>query len=85
MHTDRQRTRYARPSASASPYGSFDLVGSVSKWIKDGYAQDLYQTSPARDPQAPARGSFRVLRGGEWNEKPPDLRASYRRWDEVTY
>jgi formylglycine-generating enzyme required for sulfatase activity len=31
------------------------------------------------------RGSFRVLRGGEWNEKPPDLRASYRGWDEMTY
>ncbi|MBI5317643.1 MAG: SUMF1/EgtB/PvdO family nonheme iron enzyme [Nitrospirae bacterium] len=74
-----------RQAATASPYGVFGLVGSVSQWVKDWYAEDFYQTSPVRDPQGPARGSFRVLRGGEWNEKPPDLRASYRGWDEVTY
>lgn len=74
-----------RQAAPASPYGVFELVGSVSQWVKDWYAEDFYQTSSARDPQGPARGSFRVLRGGEWNEKPPDLRASYRGWDEVTY
>jgi formylglycine-generating enzyme required for sulfatase activity len=74
-----------RQEATASPYGVFDLVGSVSQWVKDWYAEDFYQTSPVRDPQGPPRGSFRVLRGGDWNEKLPDLRASYRGWDEVTY
>ena len=72
-------------AATASPYGVLDLIGSVSQWVKDWYAEDFYQVSPARDPQGPLRGSFRVLRGGEWNEKPPDLRASYRGWDDVTY
>jgi formylglycine-generating enzyme required for sulfatase activity len=71
--------------ATASPYAVFDLIGSVSEWVKDWYAEDFYQASPARDPQGPPRGSFRVLRGGEWDEKPPDLRASYRGWDDVTY
>ena len=47
-----------------SPYGVFDLIGSVSQWVKDWYAEDFYQASPARDPQGPLRGSFRVLRGG---------------------
>jgi formylglycine-generating enzyme required for sulfatase activity len=61
------------------------LIGSVSEWVKDWYAEDFYQTSPARDPQGPLRGSFRVLRGGEWNEKSPNFQASYRGWDEVTY
>ena len=74
-----------RKAAMASPYGVFDLIGSVSQWVKDWYAEDFYQTSPARDPQGPLRGSFRVLRGGEWNEKSPNLQASYRGWDEVTY
>ena len=74
-----------RQTATVSPYGVFDLIGSVSQWVKDWYAEDFYQVSPARDPQGPLRGSFRVLRGGEWNEKPPDLRASYRGWDDVTY
>ena len=72
-------------AATASPYGVLDLIGSVSQWVKDWYAEDFYQASSARDPQGPPRGSFRVLRGGEWNEKPPDLRASYRGWDDVTY
>jgi formylglycine-generating enzyme required for sulfatase activity len=74
-----------RQTATASPYGVFDLIGSVSVWVKDWYAEDFYQTSPARDPQGPSRGSFRVLRGGEWNGKSPNFQASYRGWDEVTY
>ena len=74
-----------RQTATASPYGVFDLIGSVSEWVKDWYAEDFYQTSPARDPQGPLRGSFRVLRGGEWNDKQPNLQASYRGWDEMTY
>lgn len=74
-----------RQASMASPYGVFDLIGSVSQWVKDWYAEDFYQTSPARDPQGPLRGSFRVLRGGEWHEKSPNLQASYRGWDDVTY
>ncbi|THJ20553.1 MAG: trypsin-like serine protease [Nitrospira sp. CG24E] len=74
-----------RQASTVSPYGVFDLIGNVSQWVKDWYAEDFYRTSSTRDPQGPARGSFRVLRGGEWNEKPPDLRVSYRGWDEVTY
>ena len=74
-----------RQTATASPYGVFDLIGSVSEWVKDWYAEDFYQASPSRDPQGPSRGSFRVLRGGEWNEKSPNLQASYRGWDDVTY
>ena len=74
-----------RQAATASPYGVYDLIGSVSEWVKDWYAEDFYQASPARDPQGPLRGSFRVMRGGEWNEKSPNLHASYRGWDDVTY
>ena len=74
-----------RQVATVSPYGVFDLIGSVSQWVKDWYADDFYQASSTRDPQGPLRGSFRVLRGGEWNEKLPNLQASYRGWDEMTY
>ncbi|HJR75579.1 MAG TPA: SUMF1/EgtB/PvdO family nonheme iron enzyme [Nitrospiraceae bacterium] len=71
--------------ASASPYGVYGLVGSVSEWVKDWYADDFYAVSSLRDPQGPLRGSFRVLRGAGWNEGLPELRASYRGWDEMTY
>ena len=72
-------------AASASPYGVYGLVGSVSEWVKDWYAEDFYALSSSRDPQGPLRGSFRVLRGAGWNEGLPELRSSYRGWDEMTY
>lgn len=72
-------------SAPASPYGVYDMVGNVSEWVKDWYAEDFYLSSSSRDPQGPLRGSFRVLRGGGWKERPLELRVSYRGWDEMTY
>lgn len=74
----------SRP-ANVSPYGIFDMVGSVSEWVKDWYAEDFYQVSPAHDPQGPVRGSFRVLRGGELSERPLEHHVSIRSWDEMTY
>ena len=70
---------------NVSPYGVFDMVGSVSEWVKDWYSEDFYQVSPAQDPQGPVRGSFRVLRGGELSERPLEHHVSNRRWDEMTY
>jgi formylglycine-generating enzyme required for sulfatase activity len=70
---------------NASPYGIFDMVGSVSEWVKDWYSEDFYQVSPTHDPQGPVRGSFRVLRGGELSERPLEHHVSIRGWDEMTY
>ncbi len=72
-------------SAIASPYGVYDLVGSVSEWVKDWYGEDFYQVSPSHDPQGPVRGSFRVLRGGPLSERPLEAHVGYRSWDEMTY
>lgn len=72
-------------SAVASPYGVSGMIGMVSEWVKDWYAEDFYRSSPSRDPQGPLRGTFRVLRGGSWMERPLELRTSYRGWDEMTY
>ena len=68
-----------------SPYGVFDLIGNAWEWVKDWYAEDYYAIAPVRDPQGPLRGSFRVLRGGDWSQSPSELRVSYRGWDEMTY
>jgi len=70
---------------AASPYGVYDLVGNVWEWVKDWYAEDFYASAPSHDPQGPLRGSFRVLRGGDWSQSLLELRASYRGWDEMTY
>ena len=68
-----------------SPYGVADLVMNVSEWVNDWYAEDFYRSSPSRDPQGPARGGFKVLRGGEPSDRPLELRASYRGWDDMSY
>lgn len=68
-----------------SPYGVADLVMNASEWVNDWYAEDFYRSSPSRDPQGPARGSFKVLRGGEPSDRPLELRASYRGWDDMSY
>jgi len=70
---------------AVSPYGVADLILNVSEWVNDWYAEDFYRSSPSRDPQGPVRGSFRVLRGGESTDRPLELRASYRGWDDMTY
>ena len=72
------------PSA-VSPYGVHDMVGNVWEWVNDWYAEDYYATAPSQDPQGPLRGSFRVLRGGDWSQGSSELRVSYRGWDEMTY
>lgn len=69
----------------ASPYGVLDMTGNVWEWVKDWYAEDFYVVAPPHDPQGPPRGSFRVLRGGDWGQSPLELQTSYRGWDEMTY
>ena len=70
---------------TVSPYSVLDLVGNVWEWVNDWYAEDYYDKAPSRNPQGPIRGSFRVLRGGDWSQSPLELQTSYRGWDEMTY
>ena len=49
--------------------GVYDMSGNAMEWCNDWFSQDYYNISPAENPQgpdAPAKDSLKVLRGGGW-------------------
>lgn len=64
-----------RPNA----WGLYDVHGNVWEWVQDWYAPDYYNRSPEQDPQGPASGSSRVVRGGSWHASATSWRSAFRR------
>ena len=56
----------------------FDMSGNVWELCSDLYDSEYYSTYPPADPQGPATGDDRIMRGGGWINPAQYCRSAYR-------
>jgi formylglycine-generating enzyme required for sulfatase activity len=72
--------RWISPVGKFRPndFGLYDMHGNVGEWCADWYNKAYYENSPIENPQGPAAGQSRVMRGGGAVNPPVELRSTYR-------
>ncbi|MBR7027972.1 MAG: SUMF1/EgtB/PvdO family nonheme iron enzyme, partial [Bacteroidaceae bacterium] len=76
-----ENTTHEVGTKRANELGIYDMTGNASEWCQDWYGETYYENSSTTDPQGPASGTCRVLRGGSWISDEEFCRVAHRGYD----
>jgi len=65
-------------SFASNAWGLYDMHGNVQEWCNDWYSDSYYTSSASTNPQGPATGTERVIRGGCWRYDAGSCRSASR-------
>ncbi len=74
---------HAVKTKGANELGLYDMSGNVWEWVWDWYG--TYPSTSQTDPRGPTSGSYRVLRGGSFNNYDLNCRVANRNNHLPTY
>ncbi len=69
-------------SYTPNGWGLYDMLGNVYDWCADWFSD--YGSGPQTDPTGPSSGSYRVLRGGCWDDCAKNCRSAIRSSNDPT-